>query len=161
MVVGVLVGGLLGPPVVHAATSVVNVAGPSGRKAEVTTAQQLQAVESSPTAYFESGYFGGTVGVCRTLATPASGKAFIISQLSVLVEASPSFDSSHGYTFYRNPTCAGAVTHLDFPRSIGETSQDFHPGLPTKTGASIFLFGTGFAAEAEVRGYTVPAAAVP
>src|SRR4051812_16052953 len=101
LVVGVLVGGLIGPPVVHAATSIVNVAGPSGRKADVTTANQLQTAESSPNAFFESGYLAETVGACRTLAKPATGRAFVISQLSVLTQAIPSFDTSHGYLFFR------------------------------------------------------------
>src|SRR3954454_15700858 len=118
LVIGVLVGGLLGPPLAHAATSVVHLAGPSGRKAEVTTAQQLQVAESTPGAYVESGYFQGAVGSCRALASPPSGKAFVITQLSVLTQASPSFDNAHGFLFFRNKTCAGAVTHLDTPSKL-------------------------------------------
>jgi hypothetical protein len=161
VLVGVLLGSVLAPAAVYATASIVNVAGPSGRKAEVSTANQLQVVESSPGAYFESGYLSGAVSSCRTIATPPSGKALVISQLSVLVQTLPSADSAHGYLFYRNKTCDGAISYLDFPARIGETTHDFRPGITSKSGFSILLFGTGTQAEAEVRGYTVPASAVP
>ena len=54
LAVGLVVGGVIAPATAYAVASVVNIAGPSGRRAEVTTANQLQAAESSPKVYFES-----------------------------------------------------------------------------------------------------------
>src|SRR3954451_22877942 len=93
VLVGVLVGGLLAPAAVYATSTIVNIAGPSGRKAEVSTANQLQVAESSPAAYFESGYPQATTAHCTVIATPPSGKALVVTQLSVEMQALPSFDS--------------------------------------------------------------------
>jgi hypothetical protein len=161
LAVGLVAGGLLSPAAVYAAATVVNIAGPSGRVAEVAGTNQLQVVESGPGVYFESGYPALTTGSCTVVAKPPSGRAFIVTQLSVVTLASPTFDRSHGIVMFRNATCAGAATFVDLPTHLGESAHDFHPGIPTKTGISILAFGTGYQAEAEVRGYTVAATAVP
>ena len=95
------------------------------------------------------------------MATVPAGRALIVSQLSVVTRGSPSFDASHGIVMFRNTTCSGAASFIDFPTHVGESSHDFRPGAPARGGVSIFAFGSGLDVEAEVRGYTVPVAAVP
>lgn len=175
LALGILVGYVVGPPIVQAASSLVTIQGggsthkakvdASGRllvntEASVTKANQLLGTEAAPgNAVVAFGFPTCDAGGFYTI--PA-GKALIITGVDFYNHA-----SGAGYSeidLVAGPTsgpcafllAAGIQTDSDVSQN-----QSFHPGIPIPAGSSLGMLGLNQNGSAQVYGYLVPASAVP
>jgi hypothetical protein len=158
-----LVAALVAAPVgAIAATSVVKIAGSSGNIAQVDPANRLQVAESSPKAFFDSGFvqLDSSAG-CQTLVHVPGTKALIVTQINILTESASAFDPSHVLVLAKQAACAGVFVFIDQPHQAGSEVFTLEPGLPLPAGTTISGQSIGTALrEIEIRGYFVPKSAV-
>lgn len=163
LVAAVVVAVVAAPIGAVAATQLVKITGSSGKVAQVDPANRLQVAESSPRAYFDSGYpeLDQTLG-CQPLVHVPGTKAFVATQISVFTKGAPTFDADHGVIFFAEPGCAGAAVFIDVPTGVGTELFTLDPPLPIPAGGILSgqAFGPGTHTEVEVRGYFVPKSAV-
>lgn len=163
VVVSVVVAALLAAPVgAVAAIQLVRITGPSGTIAQVDPAQRLQVAESSPKAYFESGYkFVDQESGCENIVLVPRTQALMVTQVSIIARG-PTFDADHGVLFRKAPRCAGASNLIHVPTQVGSEILTLDPPLPIPAGGTLSseAFGPGTHFEVDVRGYFVPRTAV-
>jgi hypothetical protein len=163
VVVSAVVAALLAAPVgAVAATQLVKITGSSGKLAAVDPANRLQVAESSPQAYFESGYlFVDQESGCENIVHVPRTKALMVTQVSIIARG-PTFDADHGVLFAKAPRCSGAFSLIHAPTEVGSEILTLDPPLPIPAGGTLSseAFGSGTHSEVEVRGFFVPRAAV-
>ena len=163
VVVGVVSALIAAPVGAVAATQLVKISGPSGTVAVVDPAKRLQVAESSPKAFFDTGFLEvDTAGGCRTLFHVPATKALIVTQVDVDVRTSPTFDANHAVVMAAQASCLGGFVFIDQPHRLGSELSTLQPGLPVPAGSTISAeaIGTGLTTEIELRGYFVPKSAV-
>src|SRR5580704_12779630 len=99
VVVGVVVGLLLVPATVGAATAtLVELRGPSGVTAQVTHAQQLQTAEAPPSSF--QGFSATLTPGCTNIFTVPGTRGYVLRQLTVVGAGS-------NVIFYVGSNCTG------------------------------------------------------
>ena len=161
VVVGVLIGSVLTPAAVIAAGQLVEITGPSGRSAEVTTARQLQVAEATPRTY----YRGPTAVVysnsgCLSFAAPPAGKALIIKSIRVHTNYNPNGGADF-LAIYANPTCSTDFVEYFIPAGVGTRIIEYEPGLALAEGERLWASAGGMSAYVNAVGYEVSSGAVP
>ncbi|HEY7283486.1 MAG TPA: hypothetical protein VID47_18055 [Actinomycetota bacterium] len=162
LVAAVVVGWLVGPQVVNAATGLVRIQdGAGSARANVTDGHQLMTAETAPPSFHE--YSAGTGDtICHVVATIPANKGFVIRSIAVDV-ITPSAGGIEVATLYPNASCAGSgdiygvSTHV---RAGHAVSLD--PGFAVAPGGKISL--RAFAdsvVSVHIWGYMVPASDVP
>ena len=157
-VVVAVVAALIAAPVgAVAATQLVKITGPSGSVAHVDPANRLQVAESSPKAYFESGYLevDQTTG-CQNIVHVPNTKALLVTQVAIIAKG-PTFDSDHGVLFARQSGCIGGFAIIHVPTQVGSEILTLDPPLPIPAGGTVSsqAFGPGTHTSVDVRGYFV------
>lgn len=163
LVVAVVAALVAAPIGAVAATSIVNIAGPNGKIAQVDPASRLQVAESAPKAFVDTGFVevDSTDG-CRPLFHVPATKALIVTQVNVLTKSASGFDANHVLVVTKQASCLGAFAFIDQPHEAGSELFTLEPGLPIPAGATITAqsLGSGTTMEVELRGYFVPKTAV-
>lgn len=160
-VLGLIVAAALVPAATVAAVSTFRLQGNSGTLAEVTKNAQLLTVESAPSAYYRSGYFGFD-GTCHIIATAPATKGLVIEQLSFVVQTDGAFDSSHVIVVTVSSDCGGSYVEILQPDHLGTYTIPMVPGLPIPAGGHLSARSlAGVVGEVSVSGYKVPATDVP
>jgi len=161
IVAAVLVGWLVGPRVVQAATDLVRIEDGDGTiKANVTNGHQLQAVEAAPSSFHEYG-IGTSDTSCVLVATIPSNKGFVIRSIALDV-VTPSSTGFEGAAIYPNGTCSGNDIY-----SVGTHAREGHafsidPGFAIAPGHKISLQALAPSVVfAHVWGYFVASSDVP
>jgi hypothetical protein len=182
LAIGVLVGSVIGPPIVQAATSLVTIQGAgSTHKAKVdstgrllvnskgttkitgvgsTKASQLLTTEAGAAAAVV--VFNGPSCAAGGIYTIPAGKALIITGVNFYNHAAGAGD--HELILLTGPAAspcsslvaAGIQTDVDVSQN-----QSFHPGIPVPAGGAVGLSAFNDNGTVELYGYLVPAAAVP
>jgi hypothetical protein len=175
LALGILVGYVVGPPIVQAASSLVTIQGAgsthkarvdaSGRlsvntEASVTKANQLLTTEAAAGSAVVAFSFPTCPGGMYTI--PA-GKALIITGVNFYMAAAG--PGSHQLLLQVGPAatpCGSFVAAgLAGDTDVVTYNQAFHPGIPVPAGNALGLTGINESGSAEVYGYLVPASAVP
>jgi hypothetical protein len=162
LVAAVVVGWLVGPRVVNAATDLVRIQDGAGSvKANVTDNHQLMTAEASPSTFHEYSIATGDT-TCHVVATVASTKGFVIRSLALDV-VTPSSGGIEAVAVYPNGSCSGggdiysASTHT---RASHAVSLD--PGFAIAPGGKISLqVLSSSVVIMHIWGYLVPASDVP
>jgi hypothetical protein len=162
LVAAIVAGLVAAPAAAIATTQLVRISGSTGSVAQVDPANRLQVSESSPKAYFESGYLelDQTLG-CKPIEHVPNTKALMVTQVAIIAKGA-TFDSDHGVLFARQAGCAGAFTLIHVPTEVGSQLLTLDPPLPIPAGGTISgeAFGSGTHTEVDIRGYFVPKSAV-
>jgi hypothetical protein len=173
-----LIGSVIGPPLVQAATAgLVRIEGAgSSNEAKVgssgrlsvdaglatTKAGQVQVAEADPasTVVVLGSLTAGSP--CSAIYTIPAGKALIITGVDFTEEASSS--GPHGLFLFAglpaNP-CNRVVAEAAATEAFTSQNQVFVPGIAVPAGSAIGLEGPNDVGTALLYGYLVPAAAVP
>jgi len=110
MLIGVVGALLLFPSVASAASTIYNgIIGISGQKADVSPTSQLLTAEAAPSAYYHN---FATPGAATVVATPPSGRALVVSGLSVDFFSTNPQGSVHVYV--GNSSCASDLLTVAF-----------------------------------------------
>jgi len=138
--------------------------GPSGNKADVTTASQLQVAEASPGAYYVNQVLT-TSSAYATLATPPAGDSLIIKTIHFSYDGVTPGNSVFGVVVYAS-SCSGAqvavIDVVGFATVSGEAELPYDPGFTVPSGDVLCgIVSGGGGAQASVFGYWVPAASAP
>jgi hypothetical protein len=163
LVVGGCVAAILVPSAAVATGLVYNgIKGPSGNKADVTTASQLLTAPATPANYFSS----ADVALSPTytaVATPAAGDGLVVTSVNISVTATPTPGTSVINFDIGNPSCSGYVgpfQHGVYPSSIGPTEITFNPGLVIPSGDALCA-AANVGTYVDAIGYTGSSAAIP
>ena len=143
-----------------AAGSLVEISSPSGRRAGVTTANQLFAAEASPGSY-KSGGASSSFGVCSLVMAPSKGKALIVKTVAYNVYINPTPDSGNWVALFKGDGCETAVDSYN-PSGTGRHQAVFEPGIAIPAGHGLYTkTQNNVQSEVYAHGYEVQAAAVP
>ena len=157
----IVIAAILAPVAATAAGQLVEVSSASGRKADVTRAEQLQTAEASPHQFVRH-YTSLVNGGCDNGYTAPATKAIIVKTLHLDAFVSDGSDAVGVYT--REGGCAGGEAVLvDTITAIGVTqvARSYEPGLVIPAGHTMtFTPTSGLGAYAWINGYKVPATAV-
>jgi hypothetical protein len=182
LALGIMVGYVIGPPIVQAAGSLVTIQGAGsthkakvdigGRllvntkgttnitNASVTKAHQLLGTEAAASSAVVA--FGSpTCGAGGFYAIPA-GKALIITGVNFYNHASGA--GQHELDLLTGPSatpCTNLVAAGIATDAHVSQNQAFHPGIPVPAGGALGGFGSNESGTIQVYGYLVPASAVP
>jgi len=175
LAIGVLVGSVIGPPIVQAATSLVTIQGAgsthkakvssTGRlyvdsEAAVNKAGQLLTGQGAPSTY--KAIFIGATPDCTTPGfTVPAGKAFIVTDVTYFItSSSPPSEGDLLLVIGTGGTCASFVSAAI--TLGGETVTEPYPtGIPLSTGTQLSIVPLGVGAgSAVIYGYLVPAGAI-
>lgn len=172
-----LVGSLIGPPLVQAATAgLVTIQGAkSTNKARVsgtgelsvnpnlkqTAAGQLLVTEVAPSSFYQPAPINYSTTAFLPVATPPSGKAVVITYLHTDIGADPTPGPGNDVIYViGNAACTARVGNWEAiisPAMDGEQDTPLYPGLATPHGESLCATeGGGVVAAGGVSGYTVP-----
>jgi hypothetical protein len=156
---GIVIAAILAPVAATAAGQLVEISSASGRKADVTRAEQLQVAEASAHQFVhDTASFVGTS--CGTILAAPATKAVVIKTATV------SFTSIigtglHNLTFFEpGEPCGSQMTTLPVT-SISIHEVDFGAGLVIPAGGSLSAYSQGATVQVTVFGYKVPPAAAP
>ena len=161
LLAAVLVGWLVVPRAVSAATSLIRIQdGAGSTKANVTEGHQLQAAETAPSTFREYNGAASSVG-CHTLVTVPSNKGFIVRTVTFNVLSS-STDGFHIVSLFANGTCSGEDIYSAPTNKVAVYNLDLTPGFALAEGDKLsFDVQTTALAAVYVWGYQVPSADVP
>jgi hypothetical protein len=161
LVAAVVVGWLVGPQVVSAATDLVRIQdGAGSAKADVTDGHQLMTAEASPSSFHE--YSVGTSDTgCHVVATIPATKGFVIRSVALDV-LTPSTSGFEGVSLTPNGTCSGGDIYGVSTHARATHIVSVDPGFAIAPGGKISLEALAVSVVAvHVWGYFVPAADVP
>ena len=162
LIVGVAIGALLAPVGAVAAGQLVEVSSASGRKADVTRAEQLQTAEASPHQFVRHVTGFGGAGCFNGYTAPAT-KAIIVKTLHLDAFVTDGNDDVRVWTRDGNCASSTAVVLVDIITVTGVTqvARSYEPGLVIPAGHMMTFSSTsGLTAYAWVNGYKVPSTAV-
>ena len=161
VLVSMVVGALAIPRVASAVGSVVTIqGGGSTSKAAVNKAGQLLGGETAPASIrgFRGAFNGG---LCKTVITVPSNKAFILRE--VVVEVGFTSGPTHSIVLRLDDDCVGVNTErLRATAPEGTTvALPVEPGFALAPGAKVTLNTGSLSGEVYLYGYLVPESAVP
>jgi hypothetical protein len=178
MVGAVLVGTMVGPAVVQAATAgLVKIAGARGSHVAdvsssgrlsvdaglgMTKAGQVETAEASPSAYVIA-LAAPSCGAGGIYKIP-SGKALIITGVDFYLDANSSTPGQLQQDLEVGPAatpCKHIVAVGEDTTQIVAQQQVFQPGIAVPAGDAVGLVTADPSGSAEIYGYLVPASAVP
>jgi hypothetical protein len=165
MVVGGCIVALVIPSAAVASGLIYNgIKGPSGNKADVTTASQLLTAPASPANY----YAGADVNLVATngadVASPPAGDGLVVTSINLSVYSVSSPGSSNANFFVGPSGCAsfvGPFQHGVYPNGIGSSEITFNPGIVIPNGDVLCGAESGVGAYAEATGYVGSSTAIP
>jgi len=161
LLAAVLIGWLVVPRAVSAATSLVRIQdGAGSTTANVTDGHQLQVAESAPTTFREYNGAASSPG-CHPLVTVPSNKGLLLRSVSFTVLTS-STDGFHIVSLFPNGTCTGGGIFSAPTNKVDVYSLDLTPGFALAAGDKLsFEVSSSAVAGVYVWGYQVPSADVP
>ena len=156
--IAIVAAALLAPVAAVAAGQLVEISSASGRKADVTRAEQLQTAEASPHQFIRG--YGSTSSICRTVLTAPATKAVVITSAAV------SFTSIEGTirtTLY--VTSGGCDTDSVIVANVHASAAefktlDFGPGITVPAGGQLVVTAAGGSTYVAAFGYKVAPSAV-
>ena len=153
----IVVAAVLAPVAAIAAGQLVEISSASGRKAEVTRAEQLQAAEASPHQFIRGINYPG-VGQCRTVLTAPAGKAVVVKAATISMYTTGT--TARRVFLYIGAACSSAVVDV---HAVGVAVEhlDFGAGLVVPAGQSLWAYAGDTNAVVSAFGYKVPSTAVP
>jgi hypothetical protein len=155
-VISVVVALLFVPAAVGATTaSIVELRGPSGVRAQVTPAQQLQTAEAPPSSF--QGFTATLSPGCTNIFTVPATQGYVLRQLTV------AGTTGDYVTFYADSNCTGAPFTQAIPIS-GDAVLPLDPGVGLAAGATVsanFINNGGIPPSLYGLGYLVPTADMP
>jgi hypothetical protein len=163
--VGVVLAAILAPAATIAATSLMQIQGPSGTVAAVDLAHQLLVGPAAFGDYFDTASTGPFQGSgspsCETLV-PAQSRALIVRQVQIDVAADPPGQGNF-VALYSSTACSGGYIRVVHTAGPGPITVPFDPGYRIRGGSGIAakIYGASLTVNISVSGYRVPAAAVP
>jgi hypothetical protein len=163
--VGVVLAAILAPAATIAATSLVQIQGPSGTVAAVDMAHQLLVGPAAFVDYFDTASAGPLHGdgspTCEMLV-PAQSKALIVRQVQIDV-AADSPGQGNFVALFSSTACSSGYIRVVHTAGAGPITVAFDPGyrIPAGSGIAAKVFGASLTVNISVSGYRVPAAAVP
>jgi hypothetical protein len=160
MVAAAVVFGLLLPVGAFAAGSLVEISSPSGRKAQVTKAAQLQTALASPETFVRSrGYADGDT--CRQIIAAPAQRGLVITDVHMDVYRVVSPGQGTAVMMSVQSTCEFPIFWHN-PSELGMTALPFASGLAVPAGGGLYAKAVGdVGVEFYTYGYKVPAEAVP
>lgn len=163
LALGLAGGVLLAPAAAVGAASLVGIVGSNGKRAQVTAANQLQTAPATP-SQFRNRWTSISTTCTEVFAAPAN-KGAVVTLVLFNVFANPSPGSGQWAALFRDSACTPSppniITILN-PGGIGPIETSFDPGFALRPGGKLYARTNGsVSAEATVRGYLVPKAAVP
>jgi hypothetical protein len=163
--IGVLVAAILAPAATIAATSFVQIQGPSGDVAAVDMGHQLLVGPAAFVDYFDTantGPFRGTASPSCEILVPAQSKALIVRQVQIDVATDPP-DQGNFVALYSSTACSSGYIRVVHTSGPGQITVSFDPGyrIRGRSGIAAKVFGASLSVNIAVSGYRVPAAAVP
>ena len=154
----VVAAALFSPVGAVAAGQLVEISSVSGRKADVTRAEQLQTAEASPHQFIRG--FGGTTGGCSTVLTAPSTKAVVVKTIAVDFYSVPTV--GYVYLYLGTPTnCPDSFLTAVDTEAVGVTMLDLGPGIAIPAGGRLTVAAANVYAFVTAFGYKVPSEAVP
>jgi hypothetical protein len=167
-VIGVCVTALVMPTAAFAAGALkfTGIEGTSGNKADVSPSGQILSAAASPANYYGSADVVVGSSDYVAIASPPSGDALVVTSIDDDVYADPSPGAGQFDTFLiGSSSCSaneGIYDHALNPPTVGNIAVAFNPGLVVPSGDALCGLGGGSVeGEADVIGYTVPAADAP
>ena len=164
MVVGGCVVALVIPSAAVASGLIYNgIKGPSGNKADVTTASQLLTAPATPSNYFAGADQAVTNLTPVVIATPPAGDGLVVTSVNVSVFGAVTPGTSFVNFDIETSGCTGYVgpfQHGIYPSSIGSSELTFNPGVVVPSGDSLSA-GSNVGAYVEAIGYTGSSVAIP
>ena len=157
--VGIVIAAILAPVAATAAGQLVEISSVSGRKADVTRAEQLQVAEAS------SHQFVRAIGVaeplqCNPVITAPSTKAIVVKTATVDVDVLVG-NAPHYVGLRIGSSCNLADFALfDFAQP-GSEHPDFGPGVVIPAGQTLWVRAVQLRTYVSVYGYKVLPTAVP
>ena len=158
--VAIVIAALLAPVAAVAAGQLVEISSPSGRKADVTRAEQLQTAEASPHQFVRGwGIIGGD-GICRQVLTAPATKAVVIKTVVIDVSSVPG-PGGAVWLAVGPPAdrCLYPITSMSVD-AIGPIVFNLEPGVAVPAGGRLTMQATVLAG-AYAFGYKVADTAVP
>ena len=155
----VIAAALLSPVGAVAAGQLVEISSVSGRKADVTRAEQLQTAEASP-HQFVRGVSATSGGSCATLLTAPSTKAIVVKTVVVDIYSA----TNPGFVLLSVATGATCGTNYVMGVDVdsrGVTELHFEPGVVVPANARFTALANSVGAEVSAYGYKVTDTAVP
>jgi hypothetical protein len=106
---------------------------------------------------------GGDSSGCQTVATPPSGKAWVLKSMAINVisQGSTAFGPYQYVVVYPNATCNYPYSAVFTPTSLGLQQWNFEPGLAIRGALSVTVVNTTLSWELTAEGYVVSAGSVP
>jgi hypothetical protein len=152
LAVGLAIGLIAAPAAAVAATiTAVNIIGPTGARAQVSAAGQLETTTAGPSSlrvFYKLGIAGD---VCTPIYTAPPGTSLILQQVSVDVFADPSAGSGDNIAVSTDDQCQNLLFD-DNPSTIGATVFPLGSGVVVPAGRSLYAIGKDLV-EGEIYGY--------
>jgi hypothetical protein len=154
----VIAAALLSPVGAVAAGQLVEISSTSGRKADVTRAEQLQVAEASPHQLMRGR--GLALNGCANVLTAPSSKAIVVKTV-ILDFYYMSGTGGHFGVLRIGDTCSSSVVAIIDVTGITTEHVDFGPGVVVPAGQSLWVYAEGGGIDVFPFGYKVPPTAVP
>jgi hypothetical protein len=166
LVVGVCVTAILVPSAAVATGLVYNgIKGPSGNKADVTTASQLLTAPATPSSYFANADTNVSSPSFVAVATAPAGDGLVVTSVNLSAYSVTSPGSSYINFDVGSSNCAlagsSSFQHGVYPGSVGASEITFNPGLVIPSGDELCAESSGVGAYVEAVGYTGTSAQIP
>lgn len=161
--VALVVGMVLAPVGAWAAGQLVEVSGPNGVVARVTSAMQLQTAEATPNTFVYGRGFAASNGVCSPVLAIPSTRAMIVKTVVIDTFELPASGPGNLIDIYAGPDCHPQGLRLRHnPGRIGAETFQLEPGIAVPAGHTLWTMRIGApSAEVFAHGYSVPKGAVP
>ena len=160
--IGIIVAAIVAPVAATAAGQLVEISSVSGRRADVTRAEQLQVAEASPHQFVRARGEFTTGSGCVNLYTAPSTKAIVVKSLQLNIRASDGNDWINLYVL--NGGCGGSSSEYFDSLTItsrAPVARDYEPGIVVPAGSTLIATrDTALWAVVWLNGYKVPSTAV-
>jgi hypothetical protein len=158
--VGLVVGLLLAPAAAIGAASLVGIVGQSGKRADVTKANQLQVAAATP-GQFRGYRETGIANTCKPAFTAPTTKSYVMTGVTFNVFQNTTPGLANWIGLFRDASCTETIV-LHNADGLGGFNVPFEPGFGVRAGQTIYTSALGnVRGELYVYGYLVAKGAVP
>ncbi len=167
MVVGGCIAALLIPSAAVASGLIYNgIKGPSGNKADVSTASQLLTAPATPANYFANTDVAINSGTFKEVATPPTNDGLVVTSVNLSVYSDPSPGTTYVELIVAGePSCGfvgeSSFEHGVYPTTVGSSQLTFDPGIVVPAGDALCADTNNGGAYVDATGWVGPSAAIP